>query len=405
MPYAKISKPPAHANKNAGSSGDLANYLEKENIGLELSEKEFFFNQSDSNILVDEVVSGIDKNVKGLKKNETKFYEMSVSFSQNEIDHVKSLNPEVSDSKEAIRGYVRSVMDEYAQNFNRELKGKPLTGNDLVYYAKIEEGRRYHPDTHDEKTKDIYKHNFEVRQRINETPDQAKKDELSSQFLRNKEGAVILPGNPKPGDNTHVHIIISRRDASQSMSLSPQSNARNGHNILNGKKVKIGFDRDQFAEKVEKTFDNKFNYDRELNNMYRQRQIAKSLRNGHSKFAAFSRDPEKLAENMAKNMVGKMIRKGISTYLSSQGLGMLTPAIQSTIKTQGDQLVKLASKNLTKGIKDNMTKSVAQKGASKLAMKAMAAVPVPASMVINAITMAHATLSKGKEIVKDQSRD
>src|ERR1035438_6341903 len=90
-------------------------------------------------------------------------------------------------------------MDIYAGNFNgKNGANKNLTGGDLVYYAKLEE-KRYYKGTDEA-----------VKQR------------------KAKQGDVI------PGDNTHVHVIVSRTDKSKIIKLSP---------LVNDKKL---FSRENF---------------------------------------------------------------------------------------------------------------------------------------------------------------
>lgn len=389
MPYAKISRPPAHANKNTGSSGDLAEYLEKENIGKDLNDHELFFNHTDNNIFVDEVVFAIDNNRKGLKDNETKFYEMSISFSQKEMAHINSITSNPAEKKAAIQGYVRNVMDDYANQFDRKVKGHQIEGKDLVYYAKIEQKRRYHPD--DQSQKDTYTHNYYIRNKIREVKTDREKASLEKLYLRNKDHTVILPGNQKSGDNTHVHVIISRRDKSQSASLSPLANSRDSQNVLNGKKVKIGFDRDAFAEKIENNFDKTFNYERSLDQQFRYRQMIRGLQQGKAQFANLIKDPEKMAERMARSMINKMIRRGLETVLKSKGMGHLVKPLQKSLATNKSLLIDTASKSLGKEIAISIP--------AKATMKTLASsIPTPVGAVLKALTLAHS-------LIKSQTRE
>ncbi len=105
-------------------------------------------------------------------------------------------------------------MDIYAQNFNKkDGTSKNLTGKDLVYFAKIEENR-YYKGTDEE-----------VKQGVA------------------KQGDVL------PGDNTHVHIIVSRTDRSKKIKLSP---------LANSKKL---FSRESFKLKSCKHFDENYRYE------------------------------------------------------------------------------------------------------------------------------------------------
>jgi DNA-binding XRE family transcriptional regulator len=62
-----------------------------------------------------------------------------------------------------------------------------------------------------------------------------------------KEGRA-KSGDRKPGLQLHVHIIVSRNDVTQTVTLCPLANSRGSVNILNGKKGMIGFDRWLLAE-------------------------------------------------------------------------------------------------------------------------------------------------------------
>jgi hypothetical protein len=105
-------------------------------------------------------------------------------------------------------------MDIYAGNFNgKNGASKNLSGGDLVYYAKLEE-KRYYKGT----------------------------DEAVKQG-KAKQGDVM------PGDNTHVHVIVSRTDKSKIIKLSP---------LVNSKKL---FSRENFKLKSCTHFDQHYLYE------------------------------------------------------------------------------------------------------------------------------------------------
>src|SRR5690606_11080886 len=60
------------------------------------------------------------------------------------------------------------------------------------------------------------------------------------------EGKRIVRGMSKPGPQSHIHIIVSRKDVSNRYSLSPGSKYRATEVEMHGKSVKRGFDRDTF---------------------------------------------------------------------------------------------------------------------------------------------------------------
>lgn len=392
MPHLKISRPPKHADKNRGSTKDLAMYLEKENEGKDIKDHELFFDHTQDNVFVQEVIQTLDSNKKGLKNDETKFYEMSISFSQRELSHIKANNPTKADQREAIQLYIRKAMDDYARHFERGLDGK-----DLVYFAKIEYNRRYHPE--DKSLKDVYKQNYQINEQLKSARSEgnirAAKD-LESKYVRDKEGTIILPGNQKAGDNTHVHIIVSRRDRAQKISLSPLANSKGSKNKLNGKEVKIGFDRDKYVSTIEQSFDKTFGYDRQFHERYKELKFAKSVNyNIHSMKQAVQ-EPEKFAEKYAEKLVKDTIKKGISTYLKQHGYSHLAQPVMQMLASNKSALVNLASKQLSKDVLTNMA-------ASKGIQSVVSMIPIPALQIVKAITVAQSLLSAQREMSKSSN--
>jgi len=85
-------------------------------------------------------------------------------------------------------------------------------------------------------------------------------------------GEMITQVMPKQGSQTHIHIIVSRKDASNSISVSPGSTYKSSTVEMNGKTVQRGFDRDAFSQKAELTFDKLFNYKRNYVETYKARK-------------------------------------------------------------------------------------------------------------------------------------
>ena len=123
-------------------------------------------------------------------------------------------------------------MNEYARNF-----GKGIEGKDLVWFAKIEKERTH---THSD---------------------------------RAVQTGEELKGKKKEGEQTHVHVIVSRTeslsgfkarqqageiDRKHPLKLSPATNHRD---TAKGA-VKGGFDRTQFIRASERQFDRQFSYER-----------------------------------------------------------------------------------------------------------------------------------------------
>lgn len=254
--YVKINKPDGHASNKAGCK-NLIEYLQKEDIN-ELGKTDGFFNQERDHISGLEAQSMIDKNVKNLGKNDSKFFHISINPSQKELEHIamqvtnkrvketSRMTPvELNKFKQEIQNYTHNVMDGYARNFNRGLEGK-----DLVYVAKVETERKY-----DRFSKEV-EHNREV-----------KKTGIG-EYIRNPKGDIIKENMHKEGMQHHVHVVVSRKDASNSIKLSPFANARNAKNKLDGREVQIGFDRKAFVKDSEQRFDHQFNYSRSYTNSF-----------------------------------------------------------------------------------------------------------------------------------------
>lgn len=215
---------------NSGSCQRLAGYLEKENNQLPLAQQEAFFCAHSDKVSQIEVVAGIDQNgaAQGLKSGQDRFYTFTIDPSQKELTHI-------GNDPDKLRDYTRAVMDNYAQNF-----GKGIESKDLVWYAKIEYSRSY---SHEDKAV--------------------------------QEG-VAQKGQPKEGDQTHIHIIVSRfkerqQEGERTTSLSPLTNHRQA-----GGAIGNGFDRVNFIQANERTFDQKFNYQREQTETFTHAKAAKS---------------------------------------------------------------------------------------------------------------------------------
>ncbi len=87
-----------------------------------------------------------------------------------------------------------------------------------------------------------------------------------------QNGWMVESGMPKAGAQSHVHVIMSRKDQSNRYSLSPGSKYKASEVEFNGKKVKRGFDRDRFFQKAEQQFDKQFGYKRHYVEQYQARK-------------------------------------------------------------------------------------------------------------------------------------
>lgn len=258
------------------SAADFVKYLEKENQNKELKKEEFFFNQNGDRISAKEVVQEIDGNTSKLKKIEPKFYSITVSPSKYELKRLQNRSEE-------LKRYTRELMKDYVACFNREINGKPITINDLTYYAKIEHQRTFKgSDIQIRENQPFATKILELQKEIR-TIESGEKEgsikglekqilKLERQAPHQQNGNRIVRGMQKEGNQSHIHIIVSRKDASNTFSLSPGSKYKSSEVMMNGKMVKRGFDRDQFFSKAEKTFDGTFGYKRNYVETYRARK-------------------------------------------------------------------------------------------------------------------------------------
>ena len=209
--------PPSNGTyNNAGSSRQLANYLEHED--LERMEKgiytEGFFNMTDDNIYKLKVIKDIDSNIGQLLKTDAKFYAIHVSPSEKELRVMGNTELE---QVEAMKRYIREVfIPEYAKNFN-----KGLSEADIKFYGKIH-------------------------------------------FDRSRSDNKL---------NMHCHLIVSRKDQSNKKKLSPLTNHKNTKKGT----VTGGFDRVNLFQQAEQGFDKLFGYDRQLSESF---EYSNTMKNG-----------------------------------------------------------------------------------------------------------------------------
>lgn len=201
---------------NANSSRQLANYLEHED--LERMQKgiytEGFFSLTGNNLYKSQVIKDIDGNIGQLLKTDAKFYAVHISPSEKELQMMGSREQEQA---EAMKRYIREIfIPEYARNFN-----KGLSGEDIKFYGKIHFGRS-----------------------------------RSDNKL-----------------NMHCHLIVSRKDQSNKIKISPLTNHRNTRKGV----IKGGFDRTTLFENAEKGFDKLFGYNRQLSETFK---YCNAMKNG-----------------------------------------------------------------------------------------------------------------------------
>jgi hypothetical protein len=268
------------------SVADYVKYLEKENQGLEQQDPpagragiEHFFNQYGDEIAAKEVVKEIDGNTSKLKKTEPKFYSITISPSKYELKQLQN-------SSTDLKAYTREVMKDYVKSFNREINGKQITIDDIKYYAKIEHQRKFKgTDFQVKENQPFASKILQLKQDIRKIENgklegnisklQQKISQLEKEAPHQSRGVErrrIVQGMQKEGNQSHIHIIVSRKDTSNSVSLSPGSKYKASEVVMNGKKVKRGFDRDSFFSNAEKTFDKQFGYKRNYAETYQAKK-------------------------------------------------------------------------------------------------------------------------------------
>ena len=272
------------------SSSDFVDYLEKENEGKRPELQEQFFDQYNDKLPPEKVVREIDGNTAKLKKKEPKFYSLTINPSQREL---KAINNDPA----LLRRYVRETMKDYAACFYRET---PVGVDRIKYYAKLEHERTYKGFDREIKENQVYKaqiaklENDLRKTERGELQGSAQKIQRQIERLKKEvphriDGKAIEQGMKKPGLQTHVHIIVSRKDITNKLSLSPGSKYMESESKLNGRTVRRGFKRDQFFEKAEKTFDRLFGYDRNYVETYTGRKTF--IKDPHRYFARLLKLP------------------------------------------------------------------------------------------------------------------
>lgn len=273
--YITITKQTTDGNY-AQSVADYVAYLEKENEDKSIDEMEHFFNQYGEEISGKEVIQEIDGNTAKLKKTEPKFYSITVNPSAYELKRLHN-------HSEELKQYTRELMKEFAKSFNREIDGRAVTVDDIKYYAKIEHQRTCKgTDKQIRENQPFATKILHLKQEVRKIQNGEEKGNIERLKLKigklekeaphQQDGKRIVRGMPKAGSQSHIHIIVSRKDMSNKYSLSPGSKYKASETVFNGKPVKRGFDRDKFFKASEKTFDNLFQYKRNYVETYTARK-------------------------------------------------------------------------------------------------------------------------------------
>ena len=200
---------------NTGSSIAVTNYLEHEELDRinNGQEREHFFTHDKEQVSAREATYKIDNNKAQLMKKDSKFFVITVSPSEKEV---KAMGRTPGERSANFKKYINEgVMERYAENFGKDLQAK-----DLMYYGKIHHER-----------------------------------------------------GDKTGEQMHAHIIVSRKDITNKIKLSPQTNHRGTRKGA----IKGGFDRTEFFKNSEKTFDKDFNHSRDFKESF---DFQNTMKNG-----------------------------------------------------------------------------------------------------------------------------
>lgn len=211
---------------NKGSSAGLVNYLDKENRPGGSSNQELWFNEGHRDIPSYQARRAIDNNIAKLGKADAKFFLVNISPSQKEIAWLKERYGDAG-AKEQLKLYAVNMMDEYARNFKRP---GIESSQDLLWFGKLENYRRY-----------SYK-DWQVRQ------------------------GFYKVGDLKPGEQMHIQVIVSRKDITNKIKLSPMNNSK-GRNAEHARRMGQ-FDRSAFKESGERVFDQQFGFVRGVLDTY-----------------------------------------------------------------------------------------------------------------------------------------
>lgn len=275
------------AQIQGGTTRQYSAYLDKQNDQVRVEGREYFFNGEGEHFGTEDLVKRIDSNVRGLKRREARYYTFSISPSSEELAHLRRTIadtrqslldagesiPETLDDdlmRRYLKDYAVQCMDAYARNFGHT---EIHDNHDLLWYGMVEKDRYWKSQDPEVRT------NARIDREITRLKKQfgSREDEkilkqiaaLEQKYVRESKvrvggsDEILRPMMSKTGDNWHIHITVSRRDITNSINLSPNANSRGSkRHVLNGKAVRVGFDREAYKIECEKTFDRLFAHHR-----------------------------------------------------------------------------------------------------------------------------------------------
>lgn len=275
----------SETGNNKGSSGALVNYLEKENDlknGINSAQDyENWFNGVRKDIRRQEVRVKIDNNIAKLGHDDSKFFLINISPSQKELEHLFKLYGEHG-AKEKLKEFAAKVMDEYAKNFKRP---GIITNNDLLWFGKVENYR-------------YYKH--------------------TDKEVKN---GTKQKGDRKEGRQMHVQVIVSRKDLSNKVKLSPQNTSK-GKNEKHSSKLGQ-FNRSAFKQSGEEVFDDLFKFERGLKDKF---IYANVMENGTPEQKTQMQMISELSTDISRDISIDSLMKGFSDGVFANVTNMMTIA-------------------------------------------------------------------------------
>jgi hypothetical protein len=225
---------------------------------------EGFFNLTDDNLYKSQVIKDIDGNIGQLLKTDAKFYAIHVSPSEKELQRMGNTEKEQA---EAMKRYIREVfIPEYAKNFN-----KGLSAEDIKFYGKIH-------------------------------------------FNRDRSENKL---------NMHCHLIVSRKDQSNKVKISPLTNHRNTKKGA----IKGGFDRKTLFENAEKGFDRLFGYNRQLSETF---EYCNTMKNGSMSNKLQMQERELNSPQQSDKVINQAIDKSINQSFGLDNTGSLFSILPSS---------------------------------------------------------------------------
>ena len=254
----------------------------------------------------------------------------------------KMIEQEHASAKERIK-------NEVWQEKGFDTTKREITGEDLLYFAKVETERTYkYADKAVLRNRETLK---EIKEEgAKENPDLAKINLLKSKLeLDRHTGEVIKEGAVKGGLNYHTHVIVSRHDrtsvyARDKVSMSPNANNKEGR-LGNG--AKIGFHRDEFFKSMERVFDERFEYERPQQERYERRnELSKAVKEAQHRVEGMIKN--KIKQEIYKHTGINMIRQELDPRQQIKNAIMPIPLPSSFPTSKVDLIIKTLK--LVKGL-------------------------------------------------------